>query len=206
MSGHHALAPTPGPVISEERMATNSARIVVAQGAHVYIAPTGTSAPASEVASPASAWVEVGLFTPDSLSFTSDPTFAEVNSHQSNYPTRRMQETDSATISVDLQEWSGANFQTVYGGGTLTTVTAGHFKFAPPAIGARSEVSVLVDIQDGSKHYRYVIPRALQVEGVTQELQRGQEARLPLSLAVLGGDTGDPWYLLTDDTAFTPAP
>lgn len=187
-------------------MTTTAARIVVAQGAHVYVAPVGTAAPVTAIAAPAVAWVEVGLFTPDSLSFATSPSFAEVNSHQSNYPTRRMQESDSATVSVDLQEWSGANFTTVFGGGILTTVSAGVFKFAPPAVGARTEVAALIDIQDGAKHYRYVIPRSINVEGVSQDLQKGQEARLPLSLAILGGDTGDPWYMLTDDTAFTPAP
>jgi hypothetical protein len=186
-------------------MATNPARQTVAQMARLHLSPVGTIAPADAVAALAAAWLEVGLFTPDSLTFATDPSFNEVNSHQSNYPTRRIQESDSATVSVDLQEWSGENFRSVYGGGTVTMLTAGNYKFVPPALGARQEFSAIITIQDNAKHYRYVVPRCMQIEGVEQALQKGEEARLPLRLAVLGGDVGDAWYLLTDDPAFAPA-
>src|SRR4028119_1696432 len=106
-------------------MATDATRIVVAQLARVFLAPVGTTAPINPTVALAAAWREVGLFTPDSLGWTTDPTFEEVRSHQSNYPTRRFQTEDAATIEVDLQEWSGANFRAVYGGGTITEVTEG---------------------------------------------------------------------------------
>ena len=67
------------------------------------------------------------------------------------------------------------------------------------------ERTVLVDWIDGSKNYRLVIPRCIQIEGVTTALQKGQEARLPLRLAILGGDAVDPFYILTNDPAFDPA-
>jgi hypothetical protein len=38
-----------------------------------------------------------------------------------------------------------------------------------------------------------------------QALNRGGESKLPLRLTLLGSDSGTPWTMLTDDTAFTAA-
>jgi hypothetical protein len=186
---------------------TNPNRITVAQMARVFLAPFGTAAttalaaltPTSEIPTP---FVETGLFTPDSLNWSTEPSFEEVRSHQSFYPTRRMQTEDNATLSVDLQEWSADNFIAVYGGGTVSLITAGNFKYVPPPPGARAEVAVVAEVVDGTKRYRYVIPRGMQVEGVEQDLGNSAEGTLPLRVAVLGVETGDPWYLLTNDPAF----
>lgn len=188
-------------------MAVNKARIRVAQMARVYLAPVGTVAPADATTAMDPAWAEVGYFTPDSLQWATSPSFQEVKSHQSNYPTRRFQDADAATLQVDLQEWSAANFMSVYGGGAVTPITGTptQYKFSPPQIGGREQVAAVVEIIDGDIHFRKVIPCAEQTEGVSTTYERAKEALLPLRLAVLGSDLGDPWYDLTDDPAFAPA-
>lgn len=187
-------------------MAGDAQRILVPQMARVYLAPVGTAAPADPVIAPAAGWVDVGYFTPDSLSWATDPNFEEVQSHQSSYPTRRWQTSDSATIEVDLQEWSVLNFQAVFGGGTITQVTGppAHYKFSPPAIGARTQTAAMIEIIDGTKHYRMIVPKCQQNEGAELSLEKTSESTLPLRLTVIGSDVGDPWYLITDDPAFTP--
>lgn len=187
-------------------MAGDATRILVPQMARVWLSPVGTAAPADPVIAPAAGWVDVGYFTPDSLQFATDPNFEEVQSHQSNFPTRRWQTTDAATISVDLQEWSVANFQAVYGGGTVTEVTGppAHFKFSPPAVGARTQTAAMIEVIDGSKHYRLIVPKCEQNSGAELNLQKTSESTLPLRLAVIGSDVGDSWYLITDDPNFDP--
>lgn len=193
-------------------MAGDATRILVPQMARVYLAPVGTLAPVDPITAPAVAWKDVGYFTPDSLSWSTDPNFEEVQSHQSSYPTRRWQTSDSATVEVDLQEWSVANFQAVYGGGSIVTVPSSvgppavalHYKFSPPAVGARVETACMIEIVDGSKRYRMIIPRCQQNEGAEMSLEKTSESTLPLRLTVIGSDVGDPWYLITSDTAFTP--
>src|SRR5262245_40386249 len=126
----------------------NKDNITVAQMARVYLAPVGTAAPTGPAVAMPAAWKEVGLFTPDSLGWATDPSFEQIRSHQSRYPTRTIQTEDAATISVDLQEWTGENFKAVYGGGTVVTVAAvtgppaipEHYRFAPPAVGGRTQV------------------------------------------------------------------
>ncbi len=192
-------------------MPADATRIVVAQMARVYLASVGTAAPADPVGPMPTGWRDVGLFTPDSLSFATDPAFEEVRSHQSNFPTRRFQTQDAATAEVDLQEWSGANFKAVFGGGTITTVPANatatpptvlHYRFVPPAIGARAAVAACLEVIDGSKNYRRIMPKAEQSEGVEQGFDKTSESTLPLRLTVIGADVGDPWYDLTNDPSF----
>lgn len=179
--------------------------------ARVWLAPVGTLAPTTVDEVMPTGWVDVGLFTPDSLGWSTEPSFDEVRSHQSNYPTRRFQTQDAANAEVDLQEWSAANFQAVFGGGTVTEVQdamsmpTGTFKFTPPAVGGRTETAAILEIIDGAKKYRRVIPRSQQNAGVAQTFNKTKESTLPLRLAVLGSDVADPFYDLTNDASFDPA-
>ncbi|MEU5978436.1 IPT/TIG domain-containing protein [Streptomyces sp. NPDC047315] len=187
----------------------NSNQILIPQLTRAWLAPVGTVAPADATTPMPEGWYTVGLFTDDSLKFNSEPNFEEVRSAQSYHPTRIFQTSDASTIEVDLQQWSGRNFKAVYGGGSITTVTAPgggaqQYRFAPPRIGGRSEIAACLEVIDGGKHYRYVIPRAMQMEGVSKDLAKTQSSLLPLRLAVQGGDDTDAWYVLTDDPAFQP--
>ena len=189
-------------------MSGNASRIFVAQMARVWLAPVGTIAPTDPVIAMPVGWFDVGLFTPDSLGFSTDPTFEETTSHQSNFPTRKWQTGDSASAEVDLQEWSVDNFRSVYGGGTVTEIevdTKTYYRFSPPAVGSRTDVAACIELIDGAKHLRRVIPRASQDEGVSQSFNKTAESTLPLRLSVLGADLGDPWYDLSDLESFAPA-
>lgn len=183
-------------------------QIVIAQKAYVYLADVGTLAPADDGTVLDPEWRNVGYFTPESLKLNDEPAFGQVDSHQSLRPTRRFQTGETETIAVDLQQWSGPNFQAVYGGGALSEIGApgsGHFKFVKPNIGERGDVAAIIEVVDGTKRYRWVVPRCTQVEGVELGLQRTSESILPLRLEVMGSDVGDSSYLLTNDDSFAPA-
>ncbi|MFD0353011.1 hypothetical protein ACFVHW_04565 [Streptomyces sp. NPDC127110] len=188
---------------------TNSTQIVVPARTRIWLAPVGTVAPADATVAMPTGWYSVGLTTEDSLKFNEEPQFETVKSAQADFPSRTFQTSDSATIEVDLQQWNSTNFKAVFGGGTITEITpaggaAGskHYRFTPPRIGGRSEVATCIEVIDGPKVYRYIIPRAMQMEGVQTDLQKAKEAVLPLRLAVQGADDGDSWYLITNDPAF----
>ncbi|WP_433860145.1 hypothetical protein [Streptomyces kronopolitis] len=192
---------------------TNAQQIVVPARTRLWLAPVGTAAPADAAIPMPEGWYSVGLTTEDSLKFNEEPQFEQVKSAQTDFPSRTFQTSDSATIEVDLQQWNAKNFKAVFGGGTITEITpAGgtgtppkHYKFTPPRIGGRSEVAAVIEVIDGAKLYRYVIPRAMQMEGVQTDLQKAKEAVLPLRLAVQGGDDADAWYLITNDPSFADA-
>ncbi|MEU0857415.1 hypothetical protein ABZ352_18525 [Streptomyces griseofuscus] len=191
---------------------TNATQIVVPARTRLWLGIVGTEAPADASAAMPDGWYSVGLTTEDSLKFNEEPQFEQVKSAQTDFPSRTFQTSDSATIEVDLQQWNAKNFKAVFGGGTITEITpsgggAGvkHYKFAPPRIGGRTEIACCIEVIDGAKSYRYIIPRAMQMEGVQTDLQKAKEAVLPLRLAVQGGDDSDAWYLITNDPAFAEA-
>lgn len=188
-------------------MATDPTKIFVPQSAKLYLAPVGSTAPDAPTVVPAVAWVDVGLFTPDSLQLATDVNFETVTSHQSNYPTRRFQTSDAATVQCNLQEWSTPNLKAVYGGGAVTAQTGppAYFKFNPPAVGARAETAAMIEVADGSRIVRLIIPRCQQVEGVSLSLNKTNESTLPLRLAVLGSDVASPFYITGTDTVAFPA-
>lgn len=192
-------------------MSDTPGNITIAGRAHIYVAALGTVAPADSTVVMPAGWVNVGLTTEDSLQFIENPTFGEVTSHQSDFPTRNYQQADAASVEVDLQEFSSANLLNVFGGGTLTTITPpasgtpGEYRFAPPAVGGRSNVACIAEVIDGAKRYRYVVPNCFQNAGVTMKLQKRNEVTLPLRLNVLGTDGVDPWYILSNDPAMAPA-
>ncbi len=183
-------------------MATDKTRITVPGRAHIYLSVVGTTAPINSTAALDPGFVEVGLTTPDSLTFAGNPTFGTVTSHQSDYVTRVFQQSDEARVTVDLQEFSGDNLLNVFGGGEITTLTTGQYKFVPPTVGGRTNVACIAEAIDGAKHYRFVIPICFQDAGVTMKLAKTSEVTLPLNLLVLGSDDVDPWYLLTNDPSF----
>ncbi|MFF0481974.1 hypothetical protein [Streptomyces sp. NRRL B-24572] len=187
----------------------NNNQILIPSLTRVWLALVGTAAPADATVAMPAGWRAVGLTTEDSLKFNSEPNFEQVRSAQSSYPTRTFQTQDASTIEVDLQQWSGDNFRAVYGGGEITEITAAdtkkHYRFTPPRIGGRTEVAACIEVIDGGKHYRYMIPRSMQMEGVSKDLAKTKESVLPLRLAVQGGDETDAWYVITNDPAFAPA-
>ncbi|PRH78859.1 hypothetical protein C6N75_12700 [Streptomyces solincola] len=191
---------------------TNATQIVVPARTRLWLAVVGTEAPADATVTMPEGWFSVGLTTEDSLKFNEEPQFEQVKSAQTDFPSRTFQTSDSATIEVDLQQWNAKNFKAVFGGGTISEITpaaggtgAKHYKFAPPRIGGRTEIAAVIEVIDGAKIYRYIIPRAMQMEGVQTDLQKAKESILPLRLAVQGGDDSDAWYLITNDPAFADA-
>ncbi|WP_435059870.1 hypothetical protein [Streptomyces sp. bgisy060] len=186
----------------------NNNEIVIPSITRVWLALVGTAAPADATVAMPAGWRAVGLTTEDSLKFNSEPNFEQVRSAQSSYPTRTFQTQDASTVEVDLQQWSGENFRAVYGGGEITEVTAAdttkHYRFTPPRMGGRTEIAACIEVIDGGKHYRYMIPRSMQMEGVSKDLAKTKESILPLRLAVQGGDETDAWYVITNDPAFAP--
>ncbi|WP_455566311.1 phage tail tube protein [Nonomuraea fuscirosea] len=175
--------------------------VFVPQVQRVWLAPVGTIAPDGPTVTMPTGWYDIGLFTPDSLNWATDPQFEEARAAQSNYAVRRWQTEDAATLEVDLLEWSLNSFRAVYGGGSIEKITPtgdpappAYFKFSPPAIGSRTEVSACLELGDGTKRIRRIIPRCEQAEGVEQGFDRAAASTLPLRLSVLGSDVGLPYY------------
>lgn len=188
-------------------MAGNKQRIVIPGRLRLFLADGTATAPADATSEMPEGWFDVGLTDREGSSFATDPSFGSVESHQSDYPSRKYVESRTGRVECNLQEWSAQNMIAVHGGGEVTTVTPATnpptYKFVP-GDGVPDSLQACLQINDGSKAYRYIVPACSQAEGVEQDLAKTGASTLPLRLDVEGQDGVPPWYLLTNDPAFMP--
>lgn len=183
----------------------------IAVMARLWAAPVGTPAPDGPVVAMPSGWKDLGLFTPDSLQWSTAPEFQEAEAHQSNSPILTWQTKDAATVEVDLYEWTTDSFMAIFGGGTFEEVTpqgggTPYVNFTPPAVGARTETALCLELIYGAKRLRRMITRAQQKEGVEQSFNKTEASTLPLRMSVLGNDLGtSPWYDMSTLPGFAAA-
>lgn len=176
----------------------NANNIVIPGKFTLYVAPVGSTAPTTAEASLAAAWADLGYTTEDGSSFSTDPSFEEVRSHQSDFPTRLLKTGDSAGVACTLQEFTRNSLLTAFGGGAITTVSAGQYRYDPPAQGVSTPTAVIMEWADGPTVYRLVIPKARARSGIEIGLGKTSESGLPINLTVEGQANQSPWYLLTN--------
>lgn len=183
-------------------MAKDVDQILIGANGAMWIAPVGTVAPADETEAPGAGWVDIGHSSEDGVSFKIDKNIEVVDVWALFEHARRFVTSRDITASSVLRQWNKDTVVLAFGGGDVTTVTAGHFKYTPPPPEDLDERASLIDWADGTRNYRLVIPRVMVTEGLETKIARTDPADLPVTLGVLGTDGVDPFYLLTNDPAF----
>lgn len=179
--------------------------IVVGANGTVWTAPVGTVAPASQDAVPAAGWLDLGYTSEDGVTFRDSKTLEAIPVWQLFHPARRIVTARDTNVEFVLRQWGKSQVPFAFGGGEITTVSAGNFKYSPPAPEDIDERSLMVDWADGTKNYRLVIVRGMVSDAVETNFVRSAASDLPITFSVNGSEAGDPWYLLTDDPALNPA-
>lgn len=186
-------------------MAADVDDILIAGNGKLWVAPVGTAAPADESAAPGANFLDVGFLSEDGATIVDSHDLSIVNVWQLFYPARRHITGRDFTVAVAVRQWDKTTLPLALGGGALTTATAGHFKYVPPAPETVDDRALLLDWADGTRKYRLVVPRCMITENVEIHLSRQDPADLPITFGILGSDGVDPWYLLTNDPALNPA-
>jgi hypothetical protein len=185
-------------------MALDSSQLTVAGNGNVYVAPVGTTAPADVSAAWGAGWIELGYTTEDGVTFTDSKEIASIGAWQSTYPIDRRINTRDNTLSFSLMQWNDDNVKLSFGGGAVTTVSAGLFKYAPPAPEFVDYRAMGVEIRDGSVTTRFIVPKGLVTENVESNMTRSGAAVLPITFSVTSTGSGDPWSFITNDPALNP--
>ena len=183
----------------------NSDAIVVAATGDVYVGAVGAVAPTdpSTVPDPG-AWTLLGAIPEAGATFSDSKTLEPIPVWQLFYPARRVATEKEATVAFALREWNNATIPFAFGGGSITTPSAGIYRYAPPAPGLIDERAMIVKWVDGDKDYLLIIPVGMVTEAVESQLVKSAAADLPITFGVNGQEVGDPWYLLTNDPAWAP--
>lgn len=183
--------------------------IVVGASGTIWVAPVGTAAPATETEAPGVGWVDLGYTSENGVSISDSKTIQTIPVWQLLNPARRIVTERDLSASFVLRQWSADTVKLAFGGGTITEPDGvgnpGSYKFTPPAAADLDERALLIDWVDGTKSYRFVIPRGMATDGVDTNIVRTSAADLPIVFGITAEDGVDPWYLLTDDPALAPA-
>lgn len=182
----------------------DATELVVASSGSIHVAPVGTALPTSESAALNAAFVDLGYATEDGVSLSVSPDIAEFMAWQSRQAVRRELTTQEITLSFSLEQWNANSIVLAFGGGEVTTPTAGHYRYDFPAEGdALDERTLVVDWEDGDRNFRIVVARGNVTDAVDTTVTRGQLAVLPIAFKALQPDDGSATaYILSDDHAF----
>lgn len=183
-------------------MSQDASQIRLAANGHIYVAAANTSAPTDPTSSFGAGWTEIGLTDESGVKVNDKRTMGEVQVWQLFYAARRFVKSREMELDFKLVQWNKSTVAFAFGGGTVSTPSAGVYKYVPPAPESTDPRALAVDWLDGSYHYRLIVPQGNAVDGTETELQRGKEALLPVKFKVLQQPSVDPYTLYTDDPAF----
>lgn len=183
-------------------MAANASEVVVGSGGKVFIAPVGTAEPNTPVEALNAAYKDLGYISEDGITASFGVTVEDIAAFQSLLPIRRVVTGRTADLSFVCRQWNADTFALALGGGSFDESGGNYLFFPPENDAALAEHAVVIEWNDGSKNYRLIVRRAVVVESVETTIVRNAAADLPITLSVLGSDSTDAWYLLTDDDAF----
>lgn len=181
----------------------NSDELRVGLTGQVYVAPIGTALPAGPVTGLNAAFIGLGYINEDGPTVNVNPDFQDFMAWQEFAPVRVDKTAQNAQVSFALQQWDEDTVPLAFGGGSVSTVSGGYRYNLPDPTTGLDERALVIEIQDGSEHDRWVFPRALAIEAVETNYRRSVEALLPITMRILtpsGG--GSPGYYLTDSAAF----
>lgn len=178
---------------------------IVGGGGEAYVAPVGTALPAKTGDALNVAFNGLGYHTEDGVSINPSVDIQEFMAWQSKVPIRIDQNSRDFQISFQLLQWNEINLPFALGGGTISEPTAGQFKFVPLADSAAPEErSLIVDIDDGTRRSRIIVPRGTVTDTGEIPFKRGDMSALAVTfkaLAPTDGSGSSPWYALFNDSA-----
>lgn len=185
-------------------MPNSASQIVVGGSGTIYVAPVGSTAPTDSSTALAAAWLDLGYISEDGVTCTFGKTTEAIRAWQSLYPVRRIATEATMTLSFSMRQWNKTSLPLALGGGTLTTVTAGKFKYVPASPDTIDQRALIVAWSDGTKTYRLYVPTGMVVDNVEMNITRSNSADLPITFEATPS-SGDAYTLFTNDTALDPA-
>lgn len=182
-------------------MAWNDAdETVIAGTGQLSVAPVGTALPTTPTAGLNAAFIGLGYTSEDGASFKSTPEITEHRVWQSQDAIRRAVKSRELEIGVELVQWNETTVVVAFGGGAITG--SGPYTYTLPVAGeALAEWAVVLDVQDGARLMRFVVPRMGITDAVESQFNADNMAGLPIVLKSLASTTA-PTVLFSDTAAF----
>lgn len=183
-------------------MAQDTTQVRVGVTGAVYQAPLGTAFPTATGTAWPAGWVDLGLIdeskTPE---ITPTRSTKDILAWQQFFPVRTVKTADGAEWKFTLIQKSGTNLKLAFGGGTITSLGGGDYRFAPPAASAIDEHMFGIEVDDGAIIDRYILGRGIVITTGNINFKRDQAVAFELTVRGLSPATGNRWELISNDPA-----
>lgn len=183
----------------------NPDAITVAANGNVYVGALTDTPPTDPSETPSSPFLHTGLISEEGATFVDGKTLEPIPVWQLFYPARHVVTEKEANVNFAMREWNRVTVPLAYGGGDITEPTPGIYRFAPPAPGTIDNRQMIIKWVDGDKDYMLIVPKGMVSEDVETNLIKSAASDLPITFGVVGQESVDPWYILTNDPAWAPA-
>jgi hypothetical protein len=187
-------------------MTTNdAANVVIGANGALWVGETDVTAPSdvsTDMESVDSGWQDLGFVSEAGANFTDTKTVLEVMAWQSLFVIARRITARNLELAFAAREWNGNTVRLAFGGGDITDLGGGEFSYSPPDPEDIDERSMVLEWQDGDKHYRLYVPVGMVTSNTQTTLARTAPSDLPITFSATNDGTEDIYTLFTDDPAF----
>jgi hypothetical protein len=183
----------------------DSDEVLVGGATDVYVSDPGVAFPNSTGASIGAGWTHLGYTTEAGVKPGLKRTIQDIRASQSFYPVRQVVTSIETTIDFELEQWNSDSVLLALGGGVITAVGGGDFKYFPPDEAAIDERQLLLHTVDGDRIYRWGYSRVINTRDFSADFTRTNASVLPIGMKVLDPGTALPFFFLTNDPAFAAA-
>jgi hypothetical protein len=185
----------PGAILASE--------IRVGANGVLYVAPTGTTAPAN-ITSPWTGWTNLGYLDEEGAKLSRSMSTEQIKAWQTIATVRYLITEVNFTLAFSLLQWNKDTLPFYLGGGAITAQGGGSYKYSISSSPTLDERMLGLEWTDGaSLTYRCVISRGMVTETSESNITRGDAIKLPLTFAAMAPSSGTELaYILTNDGAF----
>jgi hypothetical protein len=183
-------------------MAQDPTQVRVGITGKILVAPVGSTEPTDVTSAWAAAWVDIGLIDDDSMpSMTPNRETAEIGAWQKKQPVRIVETSRNEEWKITPIQRTGTVLKRAFGGGTVTALGGGLYKFTPPSAGSVDEMAYGIEVVDGTIIDRYVLRRGMVSDTGEIVFAKDDATKFPLTIRSLEPSAGTSWELVASNDA-----
>jgi len=182
-------------------MTTLASNVRVGITGEVSVAPVGSTGPTTSTSALDSAFVGLGYVSEDGVTKAPNDTAEQIIAWQNAAVVRTVFTESFWTFQLTLIETKGEVVELYYKGSTIAVVSAGEWKVEVGAA-VPDPRAFVIDVIDGSKHYRYYIPNGEVTERGDMVFASGEPIGFDITITAYADEDGVAFTEYSDDAAW----
>jgi hypothetical protein len=179
--------------------APNTSNVLVGLTGGVRVAPVGTTAPATSIATYAAGWTELGYISEDGITESNSSDATEIKAFQGGVTVRKVISSSETTFAFTIIETNKDVWALYYPGSTFATATG--TTTATIKVPAADPRAFAFDVVDGARHYRILVPKGEISERGDLVYKNDEAVGYEFTMTCYPASDGTVMIKLSDDAA-----